>query len=162
MRREGMEAGEAHPYIRVWETAQKYQELLLYDVQLLHSESVLQGMSASSASTENKGCIALNSARLHAPVFLGAIFILLMLWGETDLLHLRDVLCVHLFQEVSHWPSQREVMVVFRTLLACLRTSEVHPKLCWCAVILHCVGGLQSQDSSGPASIYSCVAGRGA
>lgn len=51
--REGLGAGEAHPCMCVWGRAQKYQ-LLVYDAQLLHSESVLQGMSASSASTENK------------------------------------------------------------------------------------------------------------
>lgn len=97
-----MGAGEAHPYVCVWGSPQKYQELFLYGVQLLYSESVLQGMSASSASTENKGCVALNSARVRAPVFLGAVLILLMLKGKTDLLYLHDVLCVHLFQEVSH------------------------------------------------------------
>lgn len=66
------------------------------------TESVLQGMSASSASTQNKGCVALNSARLPAPAFLGAMFILPMVRGKTDLLYLHDVLCVHPFQEVSH------------------------------------------------------------
>lgn len=97
--REGMGAGEAHPYVCVWGRAQKYQELLLCDAQLLYSESLLQRMSASSASTENKGCVALNSVRLHAPVFLGAVLILLMLRGKTDLLYEHDV---HLFQEGSH------------------------------------------------------------
>lgn len=97
-----MGAGQAHPYICAWGRPQKYQEWLLCDAQLLYSESVLQGMSASSASTENKGCVALNSARLRASVFLGAVLILLMLRGKTDLLYVHGVLCVHLFQEVSH------------------------------------------------------------
>jgi len=69
-------------------TVETSGELLLHCVPLLHTESVLKGMPASSADAKKKkGFAAFSSARLHPPVclagcFPGATLVFLTLLGK--------------------------------------------------------------------------------